>query len=382
MNADLNAKNNRFFDSLDKLGLHAGVRHTLLSLCGAPKMQYYASTTPPKHSAATLEHFQYRMNCSFARLVNLEIAGDRHDTVFDRAVVDVEMINSTNGGDLPDYVAHAAQLYHNTYEMAMSNKAFPETQKLTNSKTSLSSESSCDTLWTMFRQPASQEGLTSKEYRIALAVKCNTIPLDVYDGEPRRCVCGQRVANAQELITHALDCPKFAEIPTATRHQWVKCAMAKIATRYGIPTHVEPSNHGQHNYSDTAVHHRPDILFYTNPTPVATDLTIVKPSSLGAGFSASNAADNKIRHHQDAVARQLHIFIPFAMETTGCYDRRCKELVRRLANDVPKQHRVLRSTASSSASSPPRSPSTVPTQSSTRATPPSCTTVWSRGTAE
>jgi hypothetical protein len=115
--------------------------------------------------------------------------------------------------------------------------------------------------------------------------------------------------------------------------------MAKIATRYGILTHVEPSNYAN-NYSDTAVHHRPDILFYTNPTPVATDLTIVKPSSLGAGFSASNAADNKIRHHQDAVARQLHIFIPFAMETTGCYDKRCKELVRRLANDVPKQHRA------------------------------------------
>ena len=52
------------------------------------------------------------------------------------------------------------------------------------------------------------------------------------------------------------------------------------------------------------------------------------------GKAAKKAAEAKIKKHEAAVNEMNHVFIPFALETTGHFDKRCFDLIRMCAEDV------------------------------------------------
>ena len=83
---------------------------------------------------------------------------------------------------------------------------------------------------------------------------------------------------------------------------------------------------------------RPDALFHGNK-PYVTDYTIVTPLPDKPGQAATRAAEEKRKIHHAAATRAGHEFIPFAVETTGHFDKDCYKLFSRLADSVPPSKR-------------------------------------------
>ena len=114
----------------------------------------------------------------------------------------------------------------------------------------------------------------------------------------------------------------------------VKRALAQTARAYGIETTLEPTFYV---YPDTMIRKRPDITFWSH-TPITTDVTIVSPTDV-LGDAAAIAAKEKKDEHTVAVSRLDHLFIPFAMETYGHFDKHCFDLFNKLASHLENQLR-------------------------------------------
>ena len=168
-------------------------------------------------------------------------------------------------------------------------------------------------------------------------MQCLYYPRSIYDGETLTCPCGQQSRNSKEVIEHALRCYRFSNIATATRHQFLKTALANTCRSYGITVTVEPNFYA---YPDSAVRHRPDLTFWIKNTPVVTDVTIVLPTD-DIGTAAIRAANDKVDLHAISAADNGHEFIPFAVENDGKLDSRCTTLFKRIAADVPRRMRTM-----------------------------------------
>ena len=58
------------------------------------------------------------------------------------------------------------------------------------------------------------------------------------------------------------------------------------------------------------------------------------------GLAAAEAANRKILKHSAAVNRRDHQFIPFALETTGHFDRGAKQLINILKETLPFAYKL------------------------------------------
>jgi len=152
--------------------------------------------------------------------------------------------------------------------------------------------------------------------------------------QPMRCNCNNgKLYNSQlDIMDHAWKCYCFGRISTATRHTYVKVALERVCRVYGINCTNEP---GCFVY-ESGILHRPDILFWTFPKNIATDITIVA-SGDKVGEAAEAAAKQKAAAHTKAVEQHDCEFIPFAMETNGHLDRQCITLFKKLAANLPDQ---------------------------------------------
>jgi len=139
-------------------------------------------------------------------------------------------------------------------------------------------------------------------------------------------------ASKPDIIAHALRCDHMSRIPHGSRHSFLKFALANVARSYGVGVQIEPN---YYVYPDSDILHRPDLTFLTSISATVTDVTIVSPAT-EAGVAARRAADVKSKHHTPAANIIGHEFIPFAMETTGTFDKRCFELFRKLGANVPR----------------------------------------------
>ena len=358
LHAMLRGRIDRFFDSLDELVVHPEIKHTLMYFCGLPKLIYFASTTPPEHALAVLQHFEERCKRSFARLIDV-----------DPSAISEQLLHASEGAGLPDYVNNSSKLYANSKSAAFSPGAFVPRVKLTTSSTITSHvEAEYDSCWLRYVHPTLHRQLSPSLYTVALAMRVLQIPRHVYTPDTAiRCECNELCRGAPAIIAHALICKDFSGITPGARHTFLKAGVQGICRAYGIPCANEPgfyryqeaapvrqqqpvqtddattthtndeNNNNIHNNANRAyiVKQRPDCTFYTGGTIVVTDYTIVTPKPNEPGVAAAHAANEKRKTHTAAAAAAGHEFIPFAVETTGHLDGDCFKLFKRLANNVP-----------------------------------------------
>ena len=315
-----------FFDSLDALTVHPEIKHTLLYLCGRPKLIYLCATTPPDRSAPLVQHFQLRAKQSFASLIDVPV-----DEISD------ERLYADEGAALIDYDKNRAKLYNNSYDQAILNLPHSVPVRLHTSQVDISSqEIEYDSRWTRYMHTSSHDQLSWKQYQIALALRCNVIPRFLHDGRRQiRCACGEFCRDQHEIIRHALRCDQFSNITCAERHTTLKYALIHAVGCYGIGAVREPNFYV---YENSDQRKRPDITFWTQGKPLVTDVTIVTPTAQ-PGDAAAAAADVKTKTHTAAANRHNHEFIPFAVETSGFLDKQCFNLFRRLTDNVPAYNR-------------------------------------------
>ena len=129
----------------------------------------------------------------------------------------------------------------------------------------------------------------------------------------------------------------MSKITFANRHTYVKDAIRFTLMRYGIQSTNEPN---YYNYAGGDF--RPDITVRMNGVQnVATDVTIVKPHETEIGRAAKEAAEKKSARHNGPVAEYNHVFVPFAVETTGHLDDSCFLFLKKMKYQIPFHQRLL-----------------------------------------
>jgi hypothetical protein len=254
------------------------------------------------------------------------------------------MLYDRFGGNLPHYSKHHHQLYANCVANALSGGKMQTniqglliSNEISNFK---SPECSHDRLWTHWLNPSSTKmnQLPPHEYVVALAVRCGlaTDTIVTKMGESIRCGCDQMIKVRHDLASHLCSCTEMCKIDFSNRHTYVKHAIRSVLTQYGITSDNEPNY-----YNYTSGNCRPDITVRMNGMKfIAIDVTIVKPDSEEVGKAARTAAEKKEKIHSDAVAAFDHVFIPFALETTGHFDQNCYKFFRLVKNEVQFHHRI------------------------------------------
>ena len=325
MNHDLERRILNFFDSLDALDVHPEIKHTILHLCGKPKLIYFCETTPPQHSRHVVDLFERRAKRSFAHLIG----------VGDVSEISDDALYNIRGADMPRYSTNSDQLYTNALTVARSGIRAPPARLASTQGATTFPETSYDRCWSHYLHAALHEQLPPAIYTTALAIRVNVIPDGIRQPLPTRCNCTVICRTHAEVIAHAIHCESMSRITYAVRHTFVKSALSSTARRYGITVTNEP---GFYVYGDGSIRHRPDLTFHVYGDTVATDITIVTPVD-DAGTAAHHAADAKTTHHAAAVRASHHDFIPFALETNGHLDKRCFHLVDKIARHVPQYER-------------------------------------------
>ena len=327
MNEMLRGRIGKFFDSLDDLDAHPEIKHTILYLCGRPKLLYFTATTPPEHSKDVVTFFDNRCADSFARLIHADVAA-----------IDRALLHDDGGAGIPNYGEHAETIYANSLTAAITGARDSMLQvRLTTSLLPSSShaEAEYDSTWSRYIHSNSNEQLVPHLYTVALAMRVNAIPRFLCS-KARRCGCHILCEDPRQIIAHALRCDQMSHISCAARHTFLKSAIENIARKYGIICSNEP-NFYKYN---SLIQQRPDATFYCIAGAVATDFTIVSPAdNKPAGDAARRAAEAKVVTHAAAVAAAGHEFFPFAVETSGHIDDACFKLFAKLVDSVPKYER-------------------------------------------
>lgn len=334
MNTMLKKRTSKFFDDFDELEVHPEIQHVILHYCGSPKLLYFCSTTPAEHSAEVTKFFGARIKRSFAKLIQVAETKIK-DNVF----------HADEGAGIPDYHSCRGELYlqslaqvkgsynQSVARVKLTKPIFSISPDDDNERNDPERDATYDSQWMRYSQAPFHEQLSPNEYRVALALRCDVIPDSLYNNETYRCECNTMIQSARDVISHALRCHLFSGITAGNRHQWLKQALGNVYRSWGGNISIEP---GFYTYENTDVKHRPDITFYTNSKAVCTDLSIVSPDvdfdNARRGAAASRQAKAKSKHHQAAVSKMEHVFIPFVMETSGHFDRDCFKMITALSD--------------------------------------------------
>jgi hypothetical protein len=326
-NENYENKTNKFFRLLQESLIHPQLKWTILRLCGAPRMLYYASVTPPTRSKTTLAHFDRA-----TRQCAIELTSDCLE----------EVLHHKLAGGLPHYEPHAEALYEASRNRALHHTAPTKVQLVTNCGLSdpivaAHLAAQYDGAYLFFGCTPQNFSLSPFEFRIAMSMRLRTLPTEI-TAYPVRCDCGHLLHTAAELIDHAFGgCTRFSWFTHTARHELVKHAIASVLRAYGFLVTVEPKFYA---YMD-AVEHRPDITVFASlyPTqnwmqPLATDV-VISAQRGRVGDNATIAAQEKKRHHSDATSRLDHMFIPFSMEVQGHRDKCVTEYIATLAQQLP-----------------------------------------------
>ena len=123
-------------------------------------------------------------------------------------------------------------------------------------------------------------------------------------------------------------CDQYTANTHTVRHNYVRDAIIRVASAYGITCTREPTV-----YVYSAGKRRPDILFHT-PQPIVTDITVVFPEET-PGHAAEKADQLKKAAHTDPAKQLGHVFIPAAFEAFGTFGENASNLISQLANQLP-----------------------------------------------
>lgn len=322
-NDEQQRKVDKFFTALEQVQLHPHLAFTIMRLCGNPKMIFYASTTPPEHSLRVVEGFQRRLIQTAERILDFEIP----------ALVQ----HLKHGAGLPDYVTRRQMLYENAKMMSLQGTqpvpvelVYDTDPKLVGDKLAAHLEGQHTAEWLFYLPPNSAGHLNPMEFKLAMAIRCHTLPKTTLRALARQCNCGFMMRTPEDIIDHVLVCNKASFFTKATRHNLVKYGIVEVLRRYALHAIVEPN---MYVYPPGEAHRRPDITVMATP-PLATDIVVVQQHGLIVGQNAEKEAAVKNATHAEAVGKFGHQFIPIAMETHGFKDKSCYDWVNRIRSFV------------------------------------------------
>jgi hypothetical protein len=324
----------RFFNVLNTTLVHPAILMTILRLCGNPKLLHYCSVMPPEWTLPVAIAFD-----RYAR--ELLSQPFMMNTTFDR--FNSELLYERAGAGLTCYETVAARIYEEA------RIRFSECRGVTESGTPVPRLKPTELvrnnplLTVPVRcQMGSGAGdflfytgdsayMTPAEYITALAIR---LRVDVEKlAVPVVCNCNATCVVFSEFIDHVFKCDQSTRFTHLARHDLVKLAIVAVCKSYDIHCTVEPDFY----VYDSGEMKRPDITFHVTPK-VATDVTIVFPG-LEVDVAASEAAKRKSQHHEAAVTRMSHVFIPFAMEVYGHMHEACFTLIDRLSMQLLPMYR-------------------------------------------
>jgi ribonuclease HI len=307
----------KFVTKLFNTPIAAQLKWTILRLCGAPKLQYVASSLPPAVTEKLLEWFDAEMKRCIERILDADVLAQH--------VHDVE------GANFPCYSKLAPTLYEETSRLALCDSDLGGDAAVLNTTPHTDGVlSQKNASFMLFKRLHPIATLTDDEFILATCIRLKTLPRSM--DFPRVCSCRRQDAEmttAEQFINHALSCKQLSSYSQTTRHNLVRDTLAAVARMFGISTTIEPTFYA---YSCTS-NPRPDIVFHL-PRAVATDVSVVFPVG-EEGESTRAKAKSKTQRHQPAVTALNHEFIPFVLDTFGTMDKGCKELIVALKRQVP-----------------------------------------------
>ena len=318
----------RFFEILNNINVNPAIKHLILHLCGKPKLLYYCETTPPEYTNTNVRLFDELAKRTFASIIGID----------DHKLLKDEILHDKLGGNIPCYSKHNKELYDTSLANAFTGGRMQSNLHgvLTtlNKDNFKSPECSHDRQWTYFTHPSPIFQLNPFEYQVALAIRCGLAPDLVLAkmGDTVRCDCNNNIIDVRtELAKHLCSCNKMCNLTFTHRHTFVKTAVSAVLSIYGKQSDNEPLY-----YHYPGGNFKPDLTVRMyNTKNITTDFTIVKPDEGGEiGAAAARAAEEKVKRHHDAVAAFNHIFIPFAMESTGHMDKSCIEFYKMVRQEV------------------------------------------------
>ena len=310
-----------FFDVLERVKLHPQLSFTLARFCGFTKARYYAAATPPEHSESVLTAFNNRCTAFLEKLFDFEIAGQ-------------SFAHHKHGLGIPDYLGKRAILYSemrnaallcvSSQQVQLVNVVLPNEDETARQYRSAQE----DAFWLQYQPTGYDTRMRPEEFRIAMAIRCRTLPRFISDSGITRCECGFALPDAGQLIDHSLNCGLTGFTPSH-RHSLVKTAVAQVLRRFNFAVSLEPS---LYHYSSGDC--RPDLTVWA-PRPVATDF-VISQQNKKPGVAATEAAKKKIATHRTAVTARGHVFVPFALEAHGYEHASVQAFVKQVAQFRPK----------------------------------------------
>jgi hypothetical protein len=304
----------RFFGALQKVRVHPQIVFTMLRICGRLKMLYLATTTPPHVVQPLAERFHNHVSSTLAQIVD--------------SPVPAPMIYDVLGAGMVDYRALCSAIYDDSIVLTMCPRAGAHQVRLsTNSFESASLRSQHDAQWLFYG--GSHMVMTPAQFALALAVRFRTLPQSM-QLFPLTCGCGTCISTSSDAIEHFIRCDKASTMTKTHRHNAVRNALTTAARSFGVNCQQEPRL-----YTDLYEngHQRPDITFFTYP-PIVTDISVVMPEH-DVDVAATRVAKEKVREHEQTVARVGHKFIPFVMESYGHFHAQAHQLIMQVASFLP-----------------------------------------------
>jgi hypothetical protein len=319
-----------FFRMLERAELPIQLAFTLARVSGFARGRYYATVTPPEHAAATVTAMQSTMIDYLERLLCIDVRGKI-------------WCHHRLGLGIPDYVSNHVVLFTESKNAAALHVPQQEVSLVSSSAGSCPQQTAhlnaqANAPWLFYLPRGHADRLLPHEFRLAVAIRCGTLPRDLAAMTQPSCGCNITLPKDDHLavIAHSMNCSTSGFTP-ATRHNYVKFAVARVLRARGLHVVVEPNNYAK--LYDDNVKHRPDLLVAVSP-PVATDFVVVQQVTERAGAAAAAAAKNKNALHQRVVASVGHVFFPFALETHGYMHNSCRLFVDAVAGLLPAHERI------------------------------------------
>ena len=344
-------KNEKFFrvyDSLPSLHLPAVVRFTILRLCAAPRLIFYATTTPPDQAKQVVEKFQKQVEDRVTKLMDVIWTPETKPVMFQQ-----------RGCGIPDLISNSHLLFRTAVEKYKNND-YRRSSSLNGTLATLAASPStlsralarhldhqvnASWLYSGYRGIGRNERLNDDEFAAALCIRCNVLPrrysfltVDKYGHQvnsPYNCTQPSckfpTITNDQLHIKHLFECGavKYFYHPTI-RHNNLRDRIADVIRCYStVSISVEPLIFAD-SYRNNK--QRPDLLV-TQPSPSVTDFCISCTPEIPGDLAAAHAR-KKHNEHYAATNQHGYRFLPFCAEIHGWVDKDALRFIRHIANQL------------------------------------------------
>jgi len=196
--------------------------------------------------------------------------------------------------------------------------------------------------WILIQPRGHDIRLNAADFRIAMAIRCGTLPREMLDSSsrPQTCSCGTDISTPIRLITHALDCQQCGFHPTH-RHNDLRAGIMRVLTRSGIYSRAEPRDFGTFysDFNSKGIRRRADLIVELQQS-LTTDFTVVKQHGERPGVAAAAAAAIKVKDHKRAVTAGGSTFIAFAAEAHGTIDSCVHHFIEHITQHLARHEAI------------------------------------------